>query len=220
MVRRAGTIGKAIDTEINNTATLTRRSRFLWLLALFTTQFLYFPINRLVAGGVILTFPWDSLVPFWPVWAVPYLLSLSCWAGCFVWAAFKMEDRRYQAFVIASIFTMATSYILYIVYPTYVERPAIQGSGWQFELVRWIYSNDRLNNAFPSGHTYNTVLILLFWWDWRPKLRLPWSIFSLVIVLSTLFTGQHNLPDALGGILWAVSGSLFGWWCVSRFSRR
>ena len=209
-----------MTTETDNTATLTRRSRFLWLLALLALQVLYFPMNRLISGGVILTFRWDDLVPFWPAWAVPYLLGLSWWTGCYVWAAVKMEDRRYRAFILAGAFTAITSYIVYLVYPTYIERPAIQGNGWQFELIRWIYRNDRLNNAFPSGHTYASVLILIFWWNWRPKLRILWTAFALIIILSTLFTGQHNLPDPLGGILWAVMGSCFGWWWVGRFGRR
>ncbi len=100
--------------------------------------------------------------------------------------------------------------------PTYVERPVVEGSGWAADLVRYIYRNDDLYNAFPSGHTYATTLITLFWWDWKPRLRWLWGTIAIVVILSTLFTGQHHLPDLLGGILWAWMGYRFGWWWVAR----
>jgi membrane-associated phospholipid phosphatase len=186
------------------------------LLVLFAVQFLYFPINRTVQGGMILDIPLDDGVPFWPIWAVPYLLSLVWWTGCYVWAAVKMPDNLYRAFVTAALVVMLSSYVVYILFPTYVERPELQGSGWQIELVRTIYGSDRLNNAFPSGHTYNTMLIVFFWWIWQPKLRWLWAAIAMVIVLSTLFTGQHNLLDPVGGIIWAWLGYRFGLWWVER----
>lgn len=196
-----------------------RWNRLAWLLVLFAAQLLYFPINRLVTGGVILTTPLDPYVPLWPVWIVPYLLSLPWWMACFAWAAFAMDDRRFKAFVIGALAVMLSSYVLYIVFPTYVERPAVKGQGWAADLVRWLYHNDRLNNAFPSGHTYLTMLIVFFWWDWKPRLRWPWAIAAALIILSTLLTGQHNLLDPIGGVLWAWGGYRLGMGWVERRAR-
>lgn len=198
---------------------MTWQARLAWLVALFGVQLLYIPINRTMQGGVILDTPWDAYVPFWPIWAVPYLLTLAWWAGCFVWAAWKMDDALYRAFVAATIAVMLTSYVVYIFFPTYVQRPVVEGNGWPIELVRFIYSNDRLHNAFPSGHTYTTVLIVLFWWRWQSKLRWLWAGFAIVVVLSTLFTGQHNLPDPIGGIVWAWASYRFGLWWARRHLR-
>jgi len=190
--------------------------RIPWLLAVLVVQMLYFPINRTVKGGIILQVPLDAYVPLWPIWAVPYLLSIIWWQISFIWAAWKMQEERFRAFVIGTIAVMLTSYVLYIVYPTYVERPTVEGSGWAATLIRAIYRNDRLNNAFPSGHTYSTMLIVFFWWDWKPRLRWLWAAVGVIVILSTLFTGQHNLPDPVGGILWAWAGYHFGWWWVNR----
>jgi membrane-associated phospholipid phosphatase len=147
------------------------------------------------------------------------MLSIVWWVACFIWAAWKMEDTLYRAFVVAALAVMLSSYAVFILDPTYVERPVLEGDSWQVELVRSIYANDRLNNAFPSGHTYTTVLIFLFWWRWRPRLRWLWALISVVIVLSTLFTGQHHLPDPIGGIVWAYVGYRFGMWWATRRSR-
>jgi len=200
----------------NQTSTqraMTKEMRLVWLLVLFCVQFLYVPINRTMHGGVVLDTPWDAAIPLWPIWAVPYLLSIAWWVASFVWAAWKMEDRLYRAFVAGTLAVMLASYAVYIVYPTYVERPVLQGHGWTVDLLRLIYNNDRLHNAFPSGHTYTTLLIAFFWWRWRPDLRWLWGAAALIVILSTLFTKQHNLPDPAGGIVFAWLGYRFGvWW--------
>ncbi|MEW5869230.1 MAG: phosphatase PAP2 family protein [Chloroflexota bacterium] len=189
------------------------RIRLAWLAVLFGVQLLYFPINRLMTGGVVLITPLDAWIPIWPVWAVPYLASLAWWEASFCWAARRMDAPRYRAFVAAMLVTMLTSYVFYIVYPTYVIRPEVTCSGWSCDLVRLVYAHDRLYNAFPSGHAYTTLLIAFFWWDWQPRLRWLWVLAAGVVILSTLFTGQHHLPDPLGGLAWACLGYRGGsWW--------
>lgn len=208
--------GTNVASELPLRKQMASRTRLAWLLVVFAVQFLYFPINRTIQGGAILDVPLDAHVPFWPIWAVPYLLSLVWWAACFIWAAWKMEDSLYRAFVAAILAVMLTSYLVYLLFPTYVERPALVGDSWPVELVRFIYENDRLNNAFPSGHAYTTMLIFFFWWQWQPRLRWLWVGIAVIILLSTLFTGQHNLLDPLGGIIWAWLGYRFGLWWANR----
>jgi membrane-associated phospholipid phosphatase len=197
-------------------AVLTPRARAAWLGVFVVVQMLYFPINRCVQGGVILKTSWDVHFPLRPLWAVPYLLGLAWWAGCFAWAAWKMDDGLYRAFIISLTAINLCSYTVYILYPTYVERPSLEGSGWPQDLMRLIYSNDRAYNAFPSGHTYTTVLIYLFWRRWLPRWRWLWVGISVLILLSTLFTRQHNLPDLAGGMAVAVAGYAFGLWLAAR----
>ncbi len=183
----------------------------LWALVL-GVSLLYLPINRLAQGGVALRTPLDDLIPLWPVWAVPYLASVVWWLGASLWAALRMEDGLYRALVAAMLIVNLAGFAIYLLFPTYVERPALSGTDWATSLVRFIYSQDRVYNAFPSGHTYITVLIALFWWRWQPRLRWLWIGGTLLILLSTLFTRQHFLADLLGGIVLAVTG----WWLGRR----
>ena len=82
-------------------------------------------------------------------------------------------------------------------------------------LIRFIYSHDRVYNAFPSGHTYTTMLLCLFWCRWRPRRCWLWIVTAVIVLLSTLFTRQHNLPDLIGGALLAWGGYRFGlWWAA------
>jgi len=195
------------------------KQRLVWLVALFLIQWLYFPINRMVTGGVVLSISWDEFFPLWPIWVVPYLLSLVWWAGCFIWAAWKMEEDLYQAFALGLIAVMLSSYVVYILYPTYVVRPVLEGEDLFTRIMRLLYQNDQVNNAFPSGHTYNTVMIALFWSRWHPKQRWLWWAITIIVMLSTLYTRQHNLPDPVGGIVFAWVGYRFGLWWVERRQR-
>lgn len=195
---------------------LSKKHRFSWLILVFALQIIYFPLNQTIEGGYMPRIPWDDYIPFWPIWALPYQLSFIGWAICYFWAAIKMDARLYRTFIVSTICMLLTSYAVYLLFPTYVERPNAEGSGWQYALFRSIYANDRVNNAFPSGHTYNTMLILFFWWDWRPKLRWWFSIIAIIIILSTLFAGQHNLVDLVGGIIWAWASYHIGHWWIDK----
>lgn len=192
------------------------RRRLAGLVLLLAASLLYLPINRAVVGGTLLLTPWDRFVPFWPAWVVPYLLSIPWWVGCCLWAAHRMEEWRFRSFLAGVFATTLSAYLIYIVFPTYVERPSPQGMGWPVALVRLIHTYDRANNAFPSGHTYTTLLIVFFWWGWQPRLRAAWALIGATIILSTLFTGQHHLLDPLGGAVWAWLGYRFGLWWGSR----
>jgi len=194
--------------------------RLVWLGVIYGVQLLYVPINRTMQGGVVLRTLLDAYIPLWPVWAVPYLLSMLWWEGALLWAALRMDERRFRALTIAMLAVMLSSYAVYVLFPTYVERPPVESSGWAADLIRTIYGNDYLYNAFPSGHTYFTVLIALFWWDWQPRLRWLWATSVAIVILSTLFTGQHHLPDPIGGIVWAYLAYLLGTQCTVGWTNR
>ncbi len=78
-------------------------------------------------------------------------------------------------------------------------------------MLRWVYSNDKAYNAFPSGHVYFTTLIALFWARWYPRWRWVWAGSVVVVGLATLFTHQHYLLDPVGGLTLAWIGYRLSW---------
>ena len=68
-------------SEIPTKGSIALGQRLVWLVSIFAVQCLYLPINRTVQGGVLLHTPWDAYFPLWPIWVVPYLLSLLWWVG-------------------------------------------------------------------------------------------------------------------------------------------
>jgi len=156
------------------------------LIFLIALQLLYFPINQNVQGGVSTYLPIDAKITLSPIWAIPYLLSILWWVGAFIWASFKMEYMRFVHFSLCLSLTISISYIVYLLFPTYVIRPKIVEQDFLSQLVLFIYGNDRPYNALPSGHTYTTLIISIFWFYWLPKQRYLWIAIAIVVILSTL----------------------------------
>lgn len=189
--------------------------RLIWCALLFGIQGLYFPLNRFLKGGVEFKTILDDSVPLWPVWVIPYMLVCGWWIVAYIWAAWSMEERLYEAFFIASAFVCVSALTVFAVFPTYVVRSPVDGDGWTTQILNWIYTNDHMYNAFPSGHVYITTLIALFWSRWFPRWKWLWVSTVVVIALATLFTHQHYLPDPIGGLLLAWIGYHIGLRCVS-----
>jgi membrane-associated phospholipid phosphatase len=185
--------------------------RLIGLAALLGAMLLYWPINRAGRGGLALETALDRAIPLWPVWIVPYLgvflALLILLVAVYLW----MPYRMFQAFITANLIAFAVSYVIYLVFPTYTNRPAIAGGDPFSEAIRWLYSQDRAYNAFPSGHTYMTTIAWLFLWRWQPRLRLLTTIVAALVLLSTLFTRQHNVADLIGGIALAALSTWAGW---------
>jgi membrane-associated phospholipid phosphatase len=181
----------------------------------------YLIINRVMTqlgGGATFDIWLDHYVPLWPIWAVPYSLALVWWVIAVLWAYWKMEDTLYTAFVIAWVTTCLIGYGVFILYPNYMVRPQVVGAGLTDWFIHFIYAVDRTYNAFPSMHVWLTVLITLFWGRWKPGWSRALWAFTLIVGLSTLFTGQHWIMDVIGGTLLAIAGYLLAWAGVARLS--
>jgi membrane-associated phospholipid phosphatase len=187
---------------------ITKRVRLVILVVL--CQCVYTLTNRMMHGGVLLDTPLDHLIPLWPIWVVPYFLMLGVWVSFDLWALFKMEDRLFKAYIIASLVTIVPSMMIFIFWPTYVLRPQITGQDWASNLLRLLYANDQPNNAFPSGHMYFAVLVAYFGTRWKPGLRWPMIAMVMMIIGATLFTKQHYVLDLVGGAAMAAIGTFVG----------
>jgi len=200
---------------------MTTRSRWGLLILLLVAQMLYTPINRLADGGVALALSLDLQIPLAPNWAFPYLLGIPWWFGTFVWACFWFPAPLLRRFAGAVLASHVIAYSIYLIFPTFAVRPEVMGEGLGSDLVRWIYANDRAYNAFPSGHTYGTLLALLAWWRAVPRMRWAVTPFAVAVILSTLFTRQHHVADVLGGLAlgwaaWVGVGWALGRWAEAR----
>jgi hypothetical protein len=72
--------------------------------------------------------------------------------------------------------------------------------------------------CFPSFHVIWAILCVQALWGFR-FLRIPVSLFSALIVFSTLTTGNHYLCDVLAGIVLAVSAMVITEWLSRRLAQ-
>jgi membrane-associated phospholipid phosphatase len=186
--------------------------RFAWLLLMLAIASLYLPLNYFLTSGYNLKIGLDDYIPILPIFVVPYLLFLPFWVLAFLYAAWKMDDRLFRAFMIASVSAAGVTVLTFALFPTYTARPQISASGWAANLLNLLYSKDKVFNAFPSQHVLYTTVIALFGITWRPAWRWLLGASVVLVVLATLFTGQHHLLDPLGGLALAYGSYRFGLW--------
>lgn len=194
---------------------MNKLKRLIWCALLFGIQALYFPLNRYLQGGSELKTSLDQYIPLWTIWVVPYSLVCVWWIIAYLWAAWRMDEKMYEALFIATAVMCVSALMVFTFYPTYIIRPDLSAGDWSARWLNWIYTNDHSYNAFPSGHVYITTLIALFWSRWYPRWRWLWMGSVVIIVFATLFTHQHYLPDPIGGLVFAWLGYRIGLWCVT-----
>ena len=173
--------------------------RFLFLALLIGLQFAYFPLNQLQSGGIAPALPMDAWIPLRPAWVFPYLLAIPLWVIGLLSITLWMEDKPYRSAMLSALVAILVGVGFFTFFPTYVNRPEINGSGVGTTLLRWVYAHDQPYNALPSSHVYLTLLLTLVISRWKPRLAGLWWGVGLIICAATLFTKQHYLLDVICG---------------------
>ena len=195
------------STEAKNILSLGKR--LLWIAAGWAIQLIYLPTSSWFTGGVEPKLPID-IFPLWPVWVIPYVLCYPLWLAGFAWAAFKMSDRMFRAFVLAFLITCSVSIAIFFVFPTYVPQAELYGNGPLIILLRLLHENAGRYNALPSGHIYVTALLTFFYSLWYPRYKPLWILILVIVSFSTLFTLQHYILDIVAGLIVAGLGYYLG----------
>lgn len=180
--------------------------RYGYSLIIFIVQILYFPVNRIISGGVLMKVNLDQVIHLQPEWIWFYMLCLPLWILAFIVAGIWMDDNLFWEMWQSTLIACSIGLFIFITYPTYVERPEITGHGISVDMLRYVYENDRVYNAFPSAHVYLSTIVTFFMVRWKPQLRAAGLFFVMLVILSTLFTKQHSVVDAAGGVLVACVG--------------
>jgi membrane-associated phospholipid phosphatase len=191
---------------------LPLNKRVLLLLLAYCIQLVYVPTSNQISGGIEPKLPID-VFPIWAIWVVPYVLCYAIWFAGAIWVVLKMEDRLFRAFLIACMVTFSIGASTFVFFPTYVRQATLHGSDIFTLLLRFIHENWGRYDAFPSGHVYITTLLTLFFSRWYPRRKVLWGAILVIVMFSTLFTGQHYILDVIGGYCVALIGYHFGlWW--------
>ena len=189
---------------------MTTKKRLIYFILFILSQAIYLPLTKNLHGGVSLRLPLDQNIPILPSWSIPYSLWMISWFWLSLWAALKMPADLFKSYATATLIVILSAMVVFTVYPTYVDRLPVQGSGFGTDVLRWVYSNDGLYCAFPSGHIYLATLTALFYSRWYPRFTWFWAIILLAVSCSTLFTGQHYILDVVGGLVFAIAGAFLG----------
>lgn len=198
-----------------------RRERIVLLLGLLFSFALYSITNQLgylrYSEALILKWPLDDHLPLLPVFVIPYFYwFLQVGFSVILLMATRYGKAYYRVYAVTMISAMIAANLVFIILPTHVPRPELTGEGIFYLLLKTIYRFDQPYNCFPSLHAAIATINAAFCWlvikDFKIRMGIvQYSIAGFVnfsgwvlICLSTVFTGQHYLPDLLGGILLAA----------------
>ncbi len=198
---------------------------------LLAVQVQFFTINLLNARLRAPTAGWelripsidDNLVPN-GYWLIPYSLGFVLAALVPLWAMFVMPNTEYRQFVFGMLLAALVGYVIYIVFPTYVTKPApgdVPGNDVFARTLRASYEVDAqasTHNAAPSQHVFYAILNACFVIRFRPRMRTFWfwTTLAALISASALLTMRHNTPDIILGYITAVGGYYAGVWLGAR----
>jgi hypothetical protein len=160
-----------------------------------------------------ITLPLDGLIPFAPVFVIPYVLVFVEWAYCYLLAPL-LGRERFARFMAALVIGYLSIFVIYMAYPTTYTRPDTAGGGFFAQLMERIFGIDEPTRCLPSLHCY------LGWMCWRlvhkqaqvaKWLRVTVFVLALLILPTTLLVKQHVFVDVPAGVLmaelsWFVAG--------------
>jgi len=199
------------------------RRKYLFLLLLYPLVGMGFAYCEATVTVTRYVMEWpavDRAIPFlpWMVW--PYTFWYVLIAYAFTWTGWRDGPGfvRFSWYIYGG---MASSYVIYLLFPNgEALRPALAslGQGWDFDLLRWLYTHDTPQNVNPSIHVIDTLGVWFAltrdrWWREHRGMRALLAVVCLAIIASTVTIKQHSVLDVLGGLTWS------GLWWVLIYSR-
>lgn len=183
-----------------------------WLAAAFMFLLpMYFVIGQWTAGDQhYQPFIWlDHTMPLWPVWIAVY--------GSLYMCAFLLPlvivrgDELFRQSMKAYIFVMLVAYVGFWLYPTtapLTEMKVVSGfAEWSLQLF---YDIDQPYGCFPSLHVAYSFVGALACYRIHRGVGIAAALWSVLIGLSTVYTKQHFVVDAIaGGIMGVAAYWLF-----------
>lgn len=152
--------------------------------------------------------PLDLMLPLVPAFVVIYILAYGQWILCYLLIAGEKKEYVYRIFL-GEIIAKFMCLVIFMIFPTTLNRPEITGSGIFERMLAMVYSLDAADNLFPSIHCLES------WVCWRGCRKLTgmprWFsgvnfVFTLLVFASTVLLKQHVLIDIAGGVAVAEIG--------------
>ena len=151
----------------------------------------------------------DHAMPLSPRWIAVYASLYLC---AFILPLVVVRGRElFRQAMKAYLFVMLVSYVGFWLYPTVaprVDRPVVDGfAEWTLQLF---YDIDQPYGCFPSLHVAYSFVGALACYRMHRGVGMAASVWSILIGLSTVYTKQHFVVDAVaGGVLGVAAYWLF-----------
>jgi membrane-associated phospholipid phosphatase len=188
---------------------ITEKHKNVFILVVLLLVFcIYFLLNIPHGSVYILRTSLDEQIPRIPIFSIPYLAFFPLLFGVVLYSWFK--NKLFRQLAISIIIVCLSAFCVYIFFQTYVPREPIVENDFFSGLLRFIYSYDQPYNALPSLHAALSTVVAVYFVCSKSRWAWAFVAMAILIVISTLFTKQHFIADAISGVAlglvvtWAV----------------
>jgi membrane-associated phospholipid phosphatase len=171
----------------------------------FTSQ-IYYVLNH---GPAVINLhtALDSALPMVPIFVIPYIsLQPYIYATLILFLLFR--TKYFQSACLAMITVWFISYGFYYFLQSEVLRPVLTGTDVFSKMVMNVYAGDNPFNDFPSLHTSLSTILAIHWVRVNKPAGIVVSIWTALIVASTLLIKQHYAADMVFGLVLAFGAAL------------
>ena len=187
----------------------------LLVVGVYFTSQIYYLLNH---GPAVINLhtALDSAIPLVPVFVIPYVsLQPYIYATLVLFLLFR--TRYFQSACLTMITVWFISYGFYYFLQSEVIRPVLTGTDTFSKMVMNVYAGDNQFNDFPSLHTSLSTILAFHWVKLNKPLGIALSIWTTLIVASTLLIKQHYIAGPIFGLALAFGFSwLYSKWIVKK----
>ncbi len=196
--------------EVNEPCSGTQDSKTIILKILIAAAYnsLVYSAGRLISRGFYhhnLSTKLDDIIPFIP-WTILIYWGCAVFWGINYYLGIRYDKTGGRRFITAHFVGETICFILFVLFPTTMERPVIGDAEGLLSIVELTYRMDSADNLLPSIHCFVSYLC---WIGIRGNSEIPkWYrtvsfIIALSVCISTLTVKQHVIADVISGILLA-----------------
>lgn len=188
------------------------KEKHIWIIPVYTVFYLvsfYWLEQRDINQFHLIHTPLDDVIPFLPIFIIPYLLWFGYIAAVVAYfALFNKNVKEYWQLMATLGVGMTVFLIISWLYPNMQQlRPVLDGTnGFWTGLVANLYAVDTNTNIFPSIHVFNSIAVCIAIFECKTLknhkgIKTGCFVLSVLIVLSVMFLKQHSLVDVICAML-------------------
>ena len=174
------------------------------LIVMISQALIYFFIKSFVSNfniiDTIMNVPLIKIfIYFYDSW-YPFIILCA-------FIVYKKDRNLYYLLVLSMMLSAFLAHITFIIFPTMVVRPDIEVNNLTDIVLYLTYKGDSpAVNCLPSVHCiYCFVTSYYIFKCQNLKFKTIIIIYSLIIVLSTLFTKQHIVEDVILSLIYTIT---------------
>lgn len=174
---------------------------FIIILGLIVFETLFFEGARIFGSNpTCLTSSLDDKIPFLTVFIYPYI-SWYIMLALIPMIMYMAKPQNMYKYTATCIISVLIAFVIFALFPTTVNRPEVTGTDITSCITHLIFNMDTPPLCcLPSMHCALCFMFILYTMDIKeikPSIKLVITLWSIVIMMSTLYIKQHVIYDVI-----------------------